>query len=227
MNRLVQPELLDTLSPADPRAIRSRRDLRRINWWMGNSSIMAKVLADNSPAPIEQIIELGAGDGTFLLRVAKKVAPQTSKVVAQLLDQQNVVASATLAAFAPLGWETTVVMADVFKWVPDRSGKIIVANLFLHHFADGPLESLLRKVSQNCNLFIAVEPHRFARPLLLGQLLWLINCNQVTRYDAVVSIRAGFAGAELSALWPAKAGWQLTERRTGLFSHLFIARRRD
>ena len=44
MNRIVEPELLDTLSPADPRAIRSRRDLRRVNAWMRNPVIMADAL---------------------------------------------------------------------------------------------------------------------------------------------------------------------------------------
>jgi hypothetical protein len=49
----------------------------------------------------------------------------------------------------------------------------------------------------------------------------------VTRHDATVSVRAGFSGDELSALWPDKKNWQLTEHRTGFFSHLFVARRLD
>jgi hypothetical protein len=47
----------------------------------------------------------------------------------------------------------------------------------------------------------------------------------VTRHDAVLSVRAGFAGRELSALWPSADGWKLEERRAGLFSHLFVAHR--
>jgi hypothetical protein len=58
-------------------------------------------------------------------------------------------------------------------------------------------------------------------------LLWAIGCNAVTRHDATVSVRAGFSGNELSALWPADSGWQLTERRAGFFSHVFVARRMD
>jgi hypothetical protein len=57
-------------------------------------------------------------------------------------------------------------------------------------------------------------------------LLWAIGCNSVTRHDALVSVRAGFSGDELSALWPDKKNWQLTERRAGPFSHLFIAQRK-
>jgi hypothetical protein len=41
-----------------------------------------------------------------------------------------------------------------------------------------------------------------------------------------VSVRAGFTGAELGALWPRTTGWNLEERARGLFSHCFVARRR-
>jgi hypothetical protein len=39
-------------------------------------------------------------------------------------------------------------------------------------------------------------------------------------------VQAGFTGRELSALWPKSGQWELLERRAGLFSHLFIARRK-
>jgi hypothetical protein len=57
--------------------------------------------------------------------------------------------------------------------------------------------------------------------------MWLIGCGPVTRHDGRISVRAGFAGSELSTLWPDKQNWELVERRVGLFSHLFIARRKD
>jgi hypothetical protein len=40
-------------------------------------------------------------------------------------------------------------------------------------------------------------------------------------------VRAGFAGHDLSRLWPASQNWTLHERPAGWFSHLFIAQRRD
>ena len=48
MKRIVQPELLDALPPDDPRAVRSRRDLRRVNAWMRNHTIMAPRAAKQS-----------------------------------------------------------------------------------------------------------------------------------------------------------------------------------
>ena len=228
MKRNVQPELLDALPPGDLRAVRSRRDLRRINSWMRNHVIMARVLQNNLPAAPKKIVELGAGDGNFLLRVAQRISPRWPDVQATLLDLQKNVSAETLASFTKLGWRAEAVVADVFDWSPAVGAEsVVIANLFLHHFEDAPLSSLLRKISNNTSLFVAMEPRRFTWSSLVRPLLWLIGCNDVTRHDAVVSIRAGFAGEEISALWPDQTNWQLTERRAGLFSHLFIARRRE
>ncbi len=252
MNRLVQPEFLDELSPDDPRARWSRRDLRRINAWMRNHAIMAKALrtALNGYAP-KQIADLGAGDGHFLMRVAQVVSTNGAPVSdpawrdrqrtrrvgdrrsagwggvkAVLLDRQKAVAAQTLTSFATLGWQAEPVAADVFDWLSRATGlDVIIANLFLHHFEDARLAELFRAVAGRARLFVAIEPRRAPGPLFCCRWLWAIGCNAVTRHDAVVSVRAGFSGRELSALWPADDGWQLTERRTGLFSHLFVAQR--
>jgi Methyltransferase domain len=221
MNRIVQPEILDTLPPDDPRALRSRRDLRRVNSWMDNAGITANALKENSGAP-KHITELGAGDGKFLLQVARKINLQN--VSATLLDRQKNISAETLAAFSKLGWRAEAVVADVFDW-PKSPAEIVVANLFLHHFENERLKELLRTISRRVKLFVAIEPRRAPLPLFFSRLLWAIGCNEVTRHDATVSVRAGFFGEEISAHWPDKKNWRLTERRAGLFSHLFIAQK--
>ena len=40
--RRVEPELLDQLPPTSQRAMESRRDLRRVNWWMRKPSSAVK-----------------------------------------------------------------------------------------------------------------------------------------------------------------------------------------
>jgi len=229
MKRIVQPEILDTLPPDDPGALRSRRDLRRINAWMGNAETLAAALVKALPAsailqtPL-QITELGAGDGHFLLRVAQKINLQG--VNATLLDLQKNVSTETLAAFSKLGWRAEAVVADVFDW-PQASEEVVIANLFLHHFEDARLAELLWNISTRAQLFIAVDPHRFHFPFPCAQTLRLIGCCKITRHDAEASIAAGFVRKEISALWPDKQNWQLTEHRAGLFSHLFVARRKN
>ncbi len=222
MKRIVQPEILDTLPPDDPRALRSRRDLRRVNSCMGNDAIMAKALKEFFPVAPKQIVELGAGDGNFLRQVAQK--SNWKNVNATLLDLQKNVSAETLDDFARLGWRAEAVVADVFDW-PQSSVEIVLANLFLHHFENGRLAELLRIISRRANLFIALEPRRAPLPLFFSRMLWAIGCNDVTRHDATVSVRAGFFGEEISALWPDKKNWRLTERRAGWFGHLFIAQK--
>lgn len=225
MKRIVQAELLDTLPAGDSRAIRSRQDLRRVNGWMRQHALMADALKEalNSHAPA-QITELGAGDGTFLLRVARTISPRWPNVSATLLDRQRNVTPDTLVDFAALGWRAEVVVADVFDQ-PQISCEVMIANLFLHHFAEARLTELFQLIAQHSKFFIALEPSRAAWPLFCSRLLWVIGCNAVTRHDAVISVRAGFSGTELSTLWPDKQSWQLTERPAGTFSHLFIARK--
>jgi hypothetical protein len=85
---------------------------------------------------------------------------------------------------------------------------------------------VLRAAARSARVFIAVEPRRSLRSLFVSRLLWFIGCGQVTRHDAVASVRAGFTGRELSRLWSADDNWMLQERPAGWFSHLFIAQRR-
>jgi methyltransferase family protein len=225
MKRIVQSEILDALSPDDPRALRSRRDLRRVNSWMRNHSIMADALKNNLNGYMpKKITELGAGDGNFLLAVSKKLSSRWPHINVTLLDLQKNTSAQTLATFSKFGWCAEPVVADVFDW-PQSSEEIVVANLFLHHFENERLVELLRIISERAKLFIAIEPRRAPTPLFFSRLLWAIGCNDVTRHDATVSVRAGFFGSELSVLWPDKQSWRLTERSTGLFSHLFIAQK--
>jgi hypothetical protein len=192
---------------------------------MRNPAIMARAMQSNFNGCVpKQITELGAGDGDLLLRVAQKLSPQWPDVNVTLLDRQGIVSAETLAAFASLGWRARSVVADVFDWSP-VSAEVVIANLFLHHFEDARLAELLAKISERTRLFIAIEPHRFVFPFLCGRLLWLIGCNSVTRHDAVISIRAGFFRHEITALWPGRKHWRLTEGRRSMFSHLFVAQK--
>src|ERR1051326_5171208 len=91
MNRLVQPELLDELPAHDPRAVRSRQDLHRVNAWMGNHLLLARAVRQALPQQLpRRILEIGAGDGRFLVSVARRLSPAWTEVSAVLLDRQQI-----------------------------------------------------------------------------------------------------------------------------------------
>src|SRR5438552_3822426 len=145
MPRRVDPEWLDVLPAHDPRAIRSRRDLKLVNAWMLQGGIMARSLRDQFPdQPPRTLIDLGAGDGTFILSVARRLAPVWKNVTVTLLDHQDIVSEPTLAAFRALQWRPETIAMDAFEFL-ERSPEAcaVTANLFLHHFEGEQLERLL------------------------------------------------------------------------------------
>ena len=229
MQRVVEPELLDELPPVDPLAICARRDLHRVNVLMGNHARMAALLRSGSKGYTpKNIADLGAGAGDFLLRVARRLSPEWKAVSASLIDRQDMASPSTVTEFARLGWRAEFQFRDAFDWLREAASnppEVVVTNLFLHQFEDPQLVALFCEVAKLVKLFIAIEPRRAAWPLFCSRLLWILGCNQVTRHDGVASVRAGFAGHELSALWPANSEWVLTERAASPFSHVFIARR--
>mgnify|MGYP001605422698 FL=1 len=287
MARVVAAETLDGLAEDDPAAIRSRRDLQRVHRAMGTRGIVSRALRGmpvsgaaplrSSAAPL-RVLELGAGDGTLMLGVARALKVDWPHVELTLLDRQDLVTRATIEAYAALGWPAKSHVVDVLDWavlegagtggdleehaggdactiesdVPvfnssgngngngSGSGRssssesgtaarwdLIVANLFLHHFEGARLASLLSAVAARAERFYACEPRRAWLALAGSHLAGALGANAVTREDAVLSVHAGFRDAELTALWPDRGKWRLTEYAAGLFSHCFCAQRRE
>jgi hypothetical protein len=227
--RRVMPEILDELPADDPRAIRSRGDLRRINRIMGARGLLVRAL-DVAGAPPRTLVEIGSGDGSMALRIARSRARRWPGVKLTLLDRTPSVTPQTCDAIRALGWEVEVLAADVLDWLEQPAAAPVdraFANLFVHHFESERLARLLAGLAARCGSFVCCEPRRSLLALGGGYSLALIGCNQVTRHDAVVSVRAGFRQHELSDAWRgASSGrWRLHEMAAGLFSHMFVASR--
>ena len=230
MIRTLQAELVDDLPADHPDAIETRRDLRRINTLMGHAGIFVRSLKRVFPRqPPARMVEIGAGDGEILLRVARRLAGQWRDVDVTFVDLQDLLSEKTKADFAVLNWKVRSVEGDIFKWMTDTATEktdAVLGNLVLHHFTDAQLTTLFSAAAKKANAFIAVEPRRDSWSYFFSRCLALVGCGPVARHDAPISVKAGFTRRELSQLWPQDGTWQLTERRAGLFSHLFIAQRK-
>jgi SAM-dependent methyltransferase len=226
-DRLVRAEILDGLAEKDPRAILARRDLALVNRLMFHQAIMARLLSEHVAPPPSRILEIGAGGGSFMLGVARRLAPSWPGVELTLLDRAHLMTRERRGAFAELGWRAEPVIADIFGWLRfagDARFDVVTANLFLHHFDDADLRRLFATLRPLAPVFVAAEPRRSGFGLAASRLLWAIGACDVTRNDAPASVRAGFRGAELSALWPVGSD-RMDERGAGLFSHIFAAHR--
>ncbi len=227
--RHLVPEILDGLPPDDPRARRSRGDLRRINRVMRQAGIVETLVARHFGAPEERplrLLEVGSGDGHAMLRLARRMARRHPFVHLTLLDRTPAISDETLAGFRALGWTVGVVTADAFDWLAATDDRVdfALANLFLHHFEDAGLRRLLRLLSSRADLVVATEPLRTAPSLVGANLVALIGANDVTRHDAPASVRAGFRGTEIGALWAPACGTVLEEATRFPFTHAFVGR---
>jgi hypothetical protein len=224
--RDIRPELLDTLLVDDPLAIGSRRDLMRVNAVMFQGAIMAGLMRANLPATHLRILEIGAGDGRFMLSVARRLGWRDVELT--LLDQADLVTRERREQFQALGWQVETITADIFDWIdkqPNHGFDGITANLFLHHFDAEQLRRLLSAMANIAPMFLATEPHRNTFALWSTGWLRALGANAVTLHDAAASVRAGFADHDLSDLWPQGSAETLQERRVGPFTHTFVARK--
>jgi hypothetical protein len=198
--RIIETEWLDSLPASDPRAEHSRRDLRRVNTLMGNARHIAAALRPYAREGM-RVADLGAGDGSLMRAVQRRLP---------LIETISVDKSDGL---------------DVLDFLRQSGPRLdaIVCNLFLHHLDGDLLSDVLALAAERAPLFVACEPRRARIALEASRMLWVLGANDVTRHDAVVSVRAGFTGQELSAAWP-PGNWHLEERMAWPFTHFFSAR---
>jgi len=177
MNRVVHPEKLDHLAPTDPRAIRSRADLRRIHFGMGNFRWLERSFTQ---AP-ESVLEIGAGDGALCHRLQSRFPS------ARITGVDRVPGPPGIA------WQT----GDLFDVLPAASAEGLIGVMILHHFSDEALAQLGQWLDRFRELRFC-EPWRSPRSQALG---WWMQpfFNDVTRHDLPVSVDAGFVPGELAA----------------------------
>jgi ubiquinone/menaquinone biosynthesis C-methylase UbiE len=145
------------------------------------------LLAAFDSKPPRRLLELGAGDGTFFLEVARRLAPRWRHVQVMLVDRQTLVRPETLEQFTARGWSAIAVTDDVFQWLDTSAEEFdaVLANLFLHHFSRAHLNILLRGIAERTGVFVAVEPRRAAFPLAMSRPQLLGNCDLSRRGRSV------------------------------------------
>ncbi len=200
MERVVDPEILDALPSDDPRAIRSRRDLRRINFVMGNERWIARCAVKLPAAREGGVWELGAGEGRLLARLAKRDSSL------QLSGCDFLPKPAELPGW--IDWH----QGDALETLASADGGLLIASLFLHHFMPPDLNRL-GGMLKNFEALCFAEPLRTATSLNQARML-LPFVSEVTRHDMLVSIRAGFLPGELAGLLGLGKDWDVREETT-------------
>ncbi len=186
MERVVKPEILDTLEFDHPDAIKNRRDILLLNRLMGNYRWIDRAL-DNHVQEDEKILEIGAGAGDLIRHFHKKDS-------ALRIDGLDLCP-------APADWPS-----DARWWRSDLRHfdhwdqyEIVVGNLILHQFEIEDLERIGQSVLAENGPRVLIISELVRRKTHLSQLKLasVLGINYVTRHDGAASIAAGFLNREL------------------------------
>jgi hypothetical protein len=95
---------MDQLSATDPRLVRSRRDLFRLNRINRSADLLADLLRQAAgETPPKIFTDLGSSDGLVCLDVARRLSSVWPNVTVRLLDVRPLVSAETRDEFARLG----------------------------------------------------------------------------------------------------------------------------
>jgi len=190
VRRATDPELLDAEVSAEE-AIRSLRDLRLANRWLGGRGSLRAALApllDGSPRT--SILDVGCGSADLPAWLADSHPGRCFAVGVdrKLLHLRQ----------APSGVERVVADARALPFAPG-SFDIVTASLILHHFDEPELPSVLRGLYSVARHALVVNDLRRAYvPYWFGRLVfpWLFR-SPLSVSDGLLSIRRGFEPREL------------------------------
>jgi hypothetical protein len=209
--RVITPEILDSLDHRDPRAVRSRRDLAIIDAFMGNSRWISRTVT-RSPYARQGVVELGAGTGHLCDRLHRAL-PECHITGLDFIPRPP--------SLSPgIDW----LAGDFFDTLDSARGGVAVGSLVLHHFSAHVLRELGHRLNRFDSLVFA-EPLRSRLPLAAAALVSPL-VGDVTRHDMPASIRAGFLHGELaSALHLDPSRWKILETSTWSGAIRFFATR--
>ena len=229
--RRVEPELLDGLAADDPRARRSRADLRRIHRAMATLPIVQRAM-DRGTAKIRPRTlarargrrrlpdaALGEAAGSTVAGGSRHVAGPARSGRARrrwTACAKSAGCPASRRWMCSTGWHGPTT----------RSGMSSSPTCSSTTFRRASSCGCWRESRRARRVFLCCEPRRSALPLAGSHLIGLLGAGPVTRQDAVSSVHAGFRARELSDLWPSPQDWVLDEYPAGLFSHCFLAVRK-
>ena len=184
--RLIRPELMDHAEPEEARE--NLADLVRINRRFGGHSVLKKMFADVRQQNTKfSVLDIGAASGDS----ARLIQDSYPKACITSLDLNSVNLEA--APFPKI-----IANAFALPFLPD-SFDYVICSLFLHHFEDEQVVTLLRSfhcVARRALLVSDLERHILPY-CFLPATRRLLGWKRLTVHDGVISVRASFRADEL------------------------------
>jgi len=210
--RTDEDELMDDFSITDTRLTLALEQLRWVNQLLGgygSAMTVLKPLIQQSDRPI-RILDLGTGIADFpevIVRwAAQQASPPRVDIVAVDANPVTVAyAQQTLAQRLPpkLQSHIKVEVADALALpYPENSFDVVMASMFLHHFAEDNAIAILKSmnhIASNGIIINDLQRHPLAY-MGIYSLTRLLRTPPMMQNDGPVSVLRGFRADELKAI---------------------------
>ena len=199
-------ELLD--GPLDdPSALAGNlRDLRRINRWLGGTSLTAPAI-DALAAHRDELtlLDVGTGGADIPLALLGRASRRSRRLSIVAIDHRPEVLAAAVRATPAVatthGLELHVGDGRALPY-PDRSFDVAHASLLLHHLPAADSVGLLREMARVARLGVVINDLERSRLGWLGAWLLghVLTANRYTRHDAPLSVSRAYRSDEMAAM---------------------------
>jgi len=179
--------------------------LGSINKWLGGNRItlngIKQLLKSKSKAKTYTIIDLGCGHGDILRLVAeygRKNGFRFNLIGIDANEDAIDYATALSVDYPEITFQKLDIFSTAFQ---NLEYDIVLSTLFLHHFKDEDIISLLKSLSSKATLGIVINDlHRSKIAYGLFKLLGLVISNEMVVQDGLTSILRAFKKSELENL---------------------------
>jgi SAM-dependent methyltransferase len=216
-SRHLVPELMDdpNLPPADHQL--ALRGLRRINRFSGTVSYLSSTILDlaRQQSPVASVpvtdrspwvlLDIGCANGENLLAVYRQLAKRIPvRCIGWDISHYAIQSAKALASSSGLSEDQVrFEVVDALGQIdPTPLADIVINSLFMHHFEESAVVSLLSRSAQLARVAVVADDLNRTR---LGWFLaktgcWLLSRSRVVHFDGPQSVRAAFTCTEMASI---------------------------
>lgn len=198
-------ELLDLHRGSRAEVLRSLRDIRRINTYLGGTTLSVNAifaLLQQAEKREASVLDIGTGIGDIPLQLQKQSARRGLKLQTFGLDINARHIEIARDELPPASG-VLLLRGDAFRLpFPDASIDVVHSSLFLHHFRLPELTQLLREFSRVARVgWVMNDLERHGLPLWFFRTTRPIFARSyITRLDGTASIRRAYTLHEMESI---------------------------
>lgn len=200
--RKMETEQMDDFTVQGDLLTETLDQLARINRYLGGNQVtmngLKKILKGHPTDKPLTIVDMGCGNGDLLRCIAeygKKVGYDFRLIGIDANAHTVAYARKLSGKYKELSFQQLDVFSEEFQKL---EYDLVLATLFLHHFSEEEIVTLLQSVMKTATVGMVVNDlHRNALAYFLFRLLGLFIRNPMTREDGLISIRKAFKREDL------------------------------